>query len=167
MRYFVIAPDGSKYGPADLPTLRAWVAEGRIVADTMLEEEKSRQRVAARMVAGLFSTESMSGLPPVGAHVPRAERSKPGDNGNSDLLWSYVCSAMTIVCCCFFNIGGWVYANKAIAKGNPGGKTARIVAGIFLVLWIITTILTIPFLGQLKDMAMKMINQDQAGISGQ
>src|SRR5690348_407139 len=111
----------------------------------MLEEERSRQRVAARMVAGLFSSEAISALPPVGAQSRPKEHARPGDNGNSDLMWSYICSAMTIVCCCLFNIGGWVYANRAFAKGNPGGKTARLVAGIFIILWIVTTIIEIPF----------------------
>ena len=165
LRYFVISPDGSKYGPADINMLRAWVVEGRITPDTILEEEQSHQRVAARLVAGLsFGGEAPSMIPPGGQQrgYGRPEFSKKSDDGNSDVLWSYVCSAMTIICCCLFNIAGFVYANRAISKGNRRGHGARIFAVIMLVLWIITTIITIPFLNQLKDMVMKMVDQGGA-----
>jgi hypothetical protein len=39
--YYVRAQDGNRYGPADLETLNAWAAEGRINAATMIEIEGS------------------------------------------------------------------------------------------------------------------------------
>ncbi len=41
MRYFVRASDGQTYGPVDAATLRQWAAEGRVIADTWLQEEGS------------------------------------------------------------------------------------------------------------------------------
>jgi hypothetical protein len=154
LRYFVIAPDGSKFGPADIPTLREWVAQGRIAPDTMLEEEASRQRVAARFVAGLgFGAEMPGYIQPAGRRGRREGR--PPDTGNWDLMWSYICSALSIICCGLFIIGGFVYANRAKAKGNPGATAAFIFAVFFLILWIVSTFIEIYFF---KDL-MKMVGR--------
>lgn len=114
------------------------------------------------MVAGLTFGEipSFASAPQMGASRP--EFGRKSNNGDSDVMWSYIYSALTLICCCFFNIPGFVYANRAIAKGNPKGKGARIFAILMLILWVITTIITIPFLGQLKDVVMKMVDQSGA-----
>ncbi|MFI5386350.1 MAG: hypothetical protein ACHQ50_09540 [Fimbriimonadales bacterium] len=152
MRYFVIAPDGSKYGPADIAMLRAWIAEGRIAPDTILEEAASRQRVPARMVAGLsFNFEAPSFAPPTTGGRGRPEFGAKVDDGSYDLLWSYICSALTIICCLPFIIGGFVYANRALSKGNRRGKVAKIFAWIMLSIWIISTPIEIAFLRQIID----------------
>ncbi|HVT10766.1 MAG TPA: hypothetical protein VHE55_00750 [Fimbriimonadaceae bacterium] len=157
MRYFVIAPDGSKFGPADIDMLRQWVKEGRISPDTMLEEEMSRKRVPARMVAGLMFGEP-PGFSAASARAPRPEFTSRSTNGDSDVMWSYIYSAMTMICCCFFCVPGLVYANRAVAKGNPKGNGARIFAIIMIVLWIVSTMIMIPFLGKLTDMAKGYVN---------
>lgn len=54
MRYFVINPDGQRYGPADLATLQQWANEGRVVATTALEEEATGTRTQASAVPGLM-----------------------------------------------------------------------------------------------------------------
>jgi hypothetical protein len=151
LRYFVIAPDGSKYGPADLATLRAWVVEGRISPDTILEEVASHQRAPARMIAGLFPSEVPSFSATGSVRNPKTEYTKGSGNGNADAILSYICSVLSILCCGFFIIGAFVYASRAIAKGNPGGKAARIVAWIFLLIWIVTTIIEIIFFKQLVE----------------
>lgn len=53
MRYFVVADDGAKYGPADIETLNGWIREGRMLPGTLVEEEASGARMAASAVAGL------------------------------------------------------------------------------------------------------------------
>lgn len=53
MRYFVIAPDGQKYGPADVPTLNQWIREGRLNPQMMLEGEDG-SRMVATSIAGLM-----------------------------------------------------------------------------------------------------------------
>jgi hypothetical protein len=53
MRYFVLGEQGQKYGPADLDTLNSWIAEGRLLPTTMLEDEASGVRSAASAVSGL------------------------------------------------------------------------------------------------------------------
>jgi hypothetical protein len=50
MSYFVIAPNGQKFGPADIATLNQWITEGRILPETLLEEESTQTQVVARVV---------------------------------------------------------------------------------------------------------------------
>lgn len=47
MNYYVIGSDGSKYGPADVPTLRQWFAEGRLIAASELESVATGSRLSA------------------------------------------------------------------------------------------------------------------------
>jgi len=163
VRYFVIAPDGSRFGPADLATLRAWAAQGRIAPDTILEEEASHQRVAARLVAGLTFPEMPAGMAQTDyLRSPKTEYTKGFDDGSHDVLWSYICSLMTMICCCFFGIGGFVYANRAISKGNRRGYGARAFAFVMCGLWILTTLITIPFIGQLYHFVINLLHQQQA-----
>jgi hypothetical protein len=53
MRYFVVAEDGSKYGPADVNLLNEWIDEGRLHPGMNLEEEGTHVKVAAASVLGL------------------------------------------------------------------------------------------------------------------
>lgn len=53
MNYYVIGDQGQKYGPADVPTLNEWIAQGRVQPHTMLEDEASGGRIAARATPGL------------------------------------------------------------------------------------------------------------------
>ncbi|HMS54631.1 MAG TPA: hypothetical protein PKA27_04455 [Fimbriimonadaceae bacterium] len=54
MRYFVIASDGQRYGPADIPTLNQWIADGRLTADMMLEGENGGRMVASSVPGLMF-----------------------------------------------------------------------------------------------------------------
>src|SRR6478672_6495405 len=56
MQYYVIGPDGNKYGPADVPTLTTWITENRLTPQSMLEDFNTGQRVPASSVPGLFDT---------------------------------------------------------------------------------------------------------------
>ena len=47
MPYYVIGPDGQKYGPAEPQQLQAWAAEGRITQQTFIEDATSGDRVPA------------------------------------------------------------------------------------------------------------------------
>src|SRR5512137_2707117 len=56
--YKVIGNDGQEYGPADLATIRAWVAQGRIAASTRVQ------------AAGTTEWKPASAFPELGAGVP-------------------------------------------------------------------------------------------------
>lgn len=47
MYYHVLATDGQRYGPVDIDTLVQWVAQGRIVASTMLIERGTERQMQA------------------------------------------------------------------------------------------------------------------------
>jgi hypothetical protein len=53
MRYFVVAEDGSKYGPAEVKLLNDWIEEGRLLPGMTLEEEGSKHQITAASVEGL------------------------------------------------------------------------------------------------------------------
>jgi len=51
--YLVVAADGKRYGPADVPTLLRWIQEGRLVAGTVLVDAESGAQQSAASVAEL------------------------------------------------------------------------------------------------------------------
>ncbi len=53
MKYWVIWSDGQKFGPADVDTLNQWIAEGRVDANTELEDADTGTRLSASSLAGL------------------------------------------------------------------------------------------------------------------
>lgn len=53
MEYFVIGPDGRKYGPASVDTLNVWAREGRLLPNSELEDTVSGARLSASSVPGL------------------------------------------------------------------------------------------------------------------
>lgn len=72
MRYFVVTADGQKFGPADVPTLQQWANEGRLLANSMLEEEISGNRVQASAVPGLNLGGPAPQASPYGGAAPGA-----------------------------------------------------------------------------------------------
>lgn len=72
MQYSVIAPDGSRYGPADLSLLNQWANEGRIDADTELEEFGTMRRVRAGQVSGLVIPMTQRPADPIPQQQPYA-----------------------------------------------------------------------------------------------
>lgn len=135
MNYFVIAADGQKYGPADVPTLNQWAQEGRVLTTSMLEDASTGERVAATSVPGImFPMSSPAGQnfqQPNFQHVPRANF---GDDGSSDITKVWIFSALSVFCCFGFGIAAIVFATNAQKKGHPQAQTALIVAIISLVL---------------------------------
>jgi len=57
-QYFVVAADGSEYGPTELPGLTDWVREGRILAQTLIRKNTDAPVAAASLpeLAALFAT---------------------------------------------------------------------------------------------------------------
>lgn len=53
MNYYVVMPDGQKYGPATEDVLTQWASEGRLSRESMLEQEGTGQRLPAGSVPGI------------------------------------------------------------------------------------------------------------------
>jgi len=51
--YFVVGPDGSKYGPADEFVLQEWIAQNRLTSTMELEDARTGERILAGYVREL------------------------------------------------------------------------------------------------------------------
>lgn len=83
-KYYVVGPDGQKFGPADVITLKSWVAQKRIKPETKLVHSETGVEVEARTVAGLFE----------GSAAPPAPPSMPQFNADS-VNWGAVASFLS------------------------------------------------------------------------
>jgi len=146
VRYFVITPDGNRYGPADIATLNAWIADSRLVPDQMLEEEGTGMRLQAGQLPGLNFAVTGPNLPPPNfgpGQTYQQYYTRPGlppDDGKKDLQIAWICSACSMVgcCCCLGVVGGvlgLVYAKQAEKKGVTNVTGPRVLSIIGLVLF--------------------------------
>jgi hypothetical protein len=148
MQYYVIGPDGNKYGPADVPTLKQWVAENRLGQQSMLEDFSSGQRLQAGQVPGLFG-DAPTAAPTMGAPGPamgaptgapyQPQYATPGNYpremndpnaGKTMIILSWVFSGIGVLCCpIIFSTLGIIFA--VIAKTQGAVKwLAPLIGGI-------------------------------------
>lgn len=162
MEYFVIAPDGSRYGPADAATLSQWARENRVTASSVLEGTDGI-RYAPNQIPGLVlpapgMQSGGMGAPGVGTpgygptgsaspgYAPYPHDIHGGDNGQQDITKAWVFGAIGLLCCpIVFSTMGIVYANKASQKGHPNAKMALVFSIVTLILGIIIGVLFNPF----------------------
>src|SRR4051812_21395906 len=114
MQYYVIGPDGNKYGPADVNALKGWVAENRLGPTSMVEDFNTGQRMQASQIPGLFGDAPQPGAPQMGAPTmgsaaPGGAPSQPyvpgvkqmaADDGKNLVIWAWVLSSVGFVICC-------------------------------------------------------------------
>jgi hypothetical protein len=77
-QYFVQGDEGKLYGPATAETLKSWVAEGRVLRDTVLVHADTKESFRAADVEGLFETAAASEPPPVQGGAPPPMAPPPG-----------------------------------------------------------------------------------------
>lgn len=119
MRYYVLADDGQKYGPADLATLNQWIGEGRLTQQQMLEEETTGRKVAVTSVTGL-NWVGPEAAPGGGYQGYYRGPVMMGDDGAGDLKNAWIFAVLAFLCCpIVFGILGIVYSMRAKTKGNP------------------------------------------------
>jgi len=190
MQYYVIGPDGNKYGPADVPTLKQWVAENRLGQQSMLEDFSSGQRLQAGQVPGLFG-DAPAAAPTMGAPGPamgapgpamgaptqapyQQQYAQPGNyprTGNADdgkvfVILGWILSVFGLVLCCpyisqFSAILGTVFAFIAASKGNPGAKALKVFSIIVLVISLTALILMFMYATDLQAWAQRMQEQQR------
>jgi hypothetical protein len=136
MNYFVIAADGQKYGPADIPTLNHWAQEGRVLVTSMLEDAATGAQVPATSVSGIIFPQG-SGAPSINASYQQSA-GFVNDNGVDDVKKVWLFGGLAFIPCCFilpiiFGILAIVYASTAQKKGNPQGTTAMTFAIVSLI----------------------------------
>jgi hypothetical protein len=151
-KYWVIGPDGQRYGPADLAKLREWAAEGRIGPATMLEDYGTGQFVRATAVPGLVLPQAQAQNPwaqAPGSPYPRQPSGyyAPSPSASNDLTWAWVLSILGFLCCLPLAFVGLYYADRAKKAGIPGGQAAFVVSLILVILGLLLWLLNILFLG--------------------
>jgi len=149
VRYYVYAPNGQRFGPADLPTLQMWIHEGRVLPSSMLEDEMTLARMPASSVAGLtFPATTVTATPPPPNTGPTPfeanpyaapsnyYRAMPGDyDGAKDVTNAWICLVAAILCFPLISIGGIVLASRAKKLGNPSATAPYIANIVYTCLW--------------------------------
>ena len=122
MQFNVVLPDGSRFGPATMDMLNQWIAEGRLLPGTTLENTRTGELMLAKDLGGLMwnppppSAPQAPYVPPgYTTTQPYGARQSPAPysaspvpvqttGGNPDTLatWSFLLSIAGIICgCCF------------------------------------------------------------------
>ena len=140
MQYYVVAPDGQKYGPADEQTLAAWARENRLSPTTMLESSVDGSRVPASSVPGIFpESQNPYATPPQAQPSTFANYQRPvggysqnyvDTSGEITKAWIFI--VLGFFCCFIFTIVGVVTANNARKMGNPNAQAPYIVGIVLL-----------------------------------
>ncbi len=137
MQYYVVSPDGQKYGPVDVPTLAQWAKESRITPDSILESMQDASRVPASQVPGIFAQAAANPYADYPTPTSFTTQQRPtgdyaGDDGSKDVTWAWICCGAGFCCCCFVSIAGIILGNRAMKKGNLKGQAPMIVSIIVL-----------------------------------
>jgi len=150
MGYYVIAPDGNRYGPADISTLQQWVREGRIVANTTLEDELTGTKIRASLLPELSHLFPSTGAPPIdGASAP-PRGAMVGGGPSSRATTALVLGILGVVCCQLLSIPALVIGKSEMNDVDRGlapvegrgfaqaGYILGLVGVIFLVLLLLS-----------------------------
>lgn len=163
MSYFVVDSNtGQKYGPADIDVLNQWIAEGRIIPQTVLEDADTGSRIGAGAIAGLnfgiapppatpkppsadvFPNSASSSDAPFGAPSPYPRDIGTSSDQSGKIIGSYVCSVIGIFCCPIVLCSvGIMLANQAKDAGDQRGATAKTVGIVCLVIGILFGVLSL------------------------
>ncbi|MEQ1821526.1 MAG: hypothetical protein ABL949_03365 [Fimbriimonadaceae bacterium] len=163
MRYFVIATDGQKYGPADIATLQTWVNQGRVLHQTVLEEEMTGTRLSASAVGSLqFGGGAPTAAPPTQTYVPPTSpygsapsnpyQQNPYGNTNyyrpgggpaylndpraqEKINHAWIGFGLGLACCAPFAIWGLLSAQEAKKYEHPQAQAALVCNIVALCLW--------------------------------
>lgn len=161
MRYFVLDPQGAPFGPADLPLLNQWAAQGRIAPGTILVEEGTGRQIPAISLPGLHLPGGPN--PGPGAWTPPGFGPAPTSGGGpfyggagqigmgereakSSMAMSGI--SLLLLCCLPFvgiipSLLAIVAANRARALGASNGDMAFLLAIFSLLAQILISWVTL------------------------
>ncbi|MBS1723409.1 MAG: hypothetical protein JSS66_10705 [Armatimonadetes bacterium] len=153
MRHFVHGPDGQKYGPADMPLLHAWKAEGRITPETLIEPEVGGTPMVAKAMPELFpelqerqaygqSQWSDAPVKPVAPVLTEEEMARRYAN------WTWILGPVALLCCPLpAGIAALICAVNASKRGHPQGTTLVIYAMVSMALGLALGVYTLKQMG--------------------
>lgn len=149
-QYYVLWPDGQKFGPADVSTLQRWAVENRIGPATLLESAANGHHIRAADHPDLRSVlpvpysgpaagpgPSVYGNPgfnpPPGGFIP----SNPAA-GTAEVTTAWVLGALGLFCCgTYAAVGGIICGVIAHSKRQPNAMAAIIFNIVVLVLSVV------------------------------
>lgn len=171
VRYYVVWPNGQRFGPADVQTLAQWAQERRIDANTTLVEEQSLRTYRAGDLIPMPGAPPAQpyGQPPSGAgtHAPYGSPSAapydplrptyhpvppqtfqdpPLRGSNGDLLVSYILSCLSIPCLCGGTVGVFLAIGGLVAASlamKKGQPGAKGAQALAIVLIMINVVIAI------------------------
>lgn len=145
MTYYVLAPDGSRYGPADLALLTRWAAEGRVTAGTLIEDSMGRRHYAASLEGLQFGLSR-----PPGAYA--FDQSGPDDDGYKEILWAWGLGASSLLICPVLpSLVGIAMAVRAKEKGQRAYVApmtfcvVAAIANVVILTWVLTAMDSLSF----------------------
>lgn len=133
-QFFVLWPDGQKFGPADLPTLQRWIVENRVGPGTLLEEAMTGRHVRAIDVAELRPyLPAVAGMPPGQTFIA----SNPS-SGTTEVTIAWVLGFLALFCIGIpAGLGGLILGAYAYSKRQKGAVGAMVLNIIALGLHIV------------------------------
>lgn len=161
MKYYVLMPDGQRFGPADVDMLTQWAHEGRLNQQSMLQDELSGSTIPAGNVPGIMFPLASFQQPPAPEYSqynqpPTSPYARPGAYGNTqvgknEVLWGWIMFALSFVCLgCIGSLIGLSLSKKAMDMGNPDGKApyianlvVTIISLVVGLLWVVLMLLGI------------------------
>jgi len=128
-QYYVLWPDGQKFGPADVSTLQRWAVENRIGPATLLESAVSGHHVRAADLPDLHSVLPVNYNPGPQGGYPAPEPFIPSNPsaGTAEVTTAWVLGVVGLLCCGWYAaVGGIICAVIANSKNQPGSMAALI-----------------------------------------
>jgi hypothetical protein len=116
--YYVIAQDGNRYGPADIPTLQQWVREGRIAPNTTLEDEVTGTQIRASLLPELSHLFPSQSVPPGDSYrqPPPMTRGGPSSRATTAL----VLGILGLLCCGLLGIPAMIIGKQEMNNIDQG-----------------------------------------------
>jgi hypothetical protein len=116
--YYVIAQDGDRYGPADIPTLQQWVREGRIAPNTTLEDEVTGTQIRASLLPELSHLFPSQSVPPGDSY--RRPPSMAGGGPSSAAIAALVLGILGLLCCGLLGIPAIIIGKQEMNNIDQG-----------------------------------------------
>ncbi|MBX3120392.1 MAG: hypothetical protein KF784_15120 [Fimbriimonadaceae bacterium] len=153
MQYFVLWPDGQRFGPASEDVLQMWAAERRIGPESILVEAPTGKQIRAsdlHALKSVFASPSLTpptvvqGMAPPQPGQPGQWYARPGvpqstypnyaqRTSSTETTLAWVFSAIGIICCPLMSIIGIVLAAVGLSKRQSSALGALIFGIISLV----------------------------------
>lgn len=151
MQYFVIWPNGQRFGPANLATLQDWLRENRIDANTDLEEAGTGRKLKAGALLGLQGGSTQYQQPPDPSAgqsysgyyrpTPTSGMSHPlqSSGGNTEITLAWIFGVLGLflgLCCPLFSVIGLVMALIAQTKRQANAVAAIVLNAIGIAIYL-------------------------------